>query len=585
MAGRLCYDMEELKYFEILKKLGQLREDQGESKLKISLLSNIIVSQLTELLEYALRAEGIPATVRAGNYDNIVQDAGALSDDEIVIVFWEISNLTDGLQYKADHLSVERKNALIEKTAGEMSLVFESLGNNKLVLFNEFHAYPFVARVTDSSGLGELAQKMNAWLRANVPAGFRLIDTGLIIGKIGFEQSFDIRNFYSSKALYSIGFFREYVRQTLPYILSATGKTKKVLVLDCDNTLWKGIVGEDGMDGIRMSAGDKAGLPYHAVQHKISFLAKNGVIVCLCSKNNPEDVDAVLSGHPDMVLKDDQIVLKKINWNDKASNIREMARELNVGLDSFVFVDDSEFEVNLVKSELPEVKVFRVPEKTYRFPALMDDIATLFYKPVITKEDKSKTAQYKAQVKRSSSRKAFGNIDEYIRSLEIRLKIHINNHALTERMAQMTQKTNQFNLTTKRYTEQEIKNMLNSGNWALYALEVSDKYGDSGVTGLAIVNNNNGIAVIDTFLLSCRIIGRNIEYRFMDEIMKNINADIVQAQYIKTMKNVQVSDFYEKTGFLLKENTEDVKHYEIKKDAYRKNKKYNYIKVTYGTAD
>lgn len=353
------------------------------------------------------------------------------------------------------------------------------------------------------------------------------------------------------------------------------GKTKKALIFDCDNTLWKGILGEDGFDTIKI---------FQEVQYLAKILAKNGIIIGLCSKNNPEDVDTVIENHKDMILNDEDIVIKKVNWDNKASNIRAIAKELNIGLDSIVFVDDSDFEVNLIKEELPMVKVIQVPKKEYEYNLLIRDTMNLFYNPSQTTEDLSKVTMYKEQVKRREEEQKIGNIDEYLKSLNLEITTYLDDIDSVKRISQMTQKTNQFNLTTKRYTEKEIENFINNDDYSVLAIGVNDKFGDNGIVGLAILEYKNNIVHMDTLLMSCRVLGRNIEFRFMDiikDIVRNKGLDKLSAKYIKTLKNGQVADLYDRYGFEVLEKDQELTRYRMLVKNY-KNKNLEYIKVKNG---
>jgi FkbH-like protein len=366
--------------------------------------------------------------------------------------------------------------------------------------------------------------------------------------------------------------------------LAANGKSKKAIIFDCDNTLWKGILGEDGFENIDMSVKSKSGIVFHEIQSLALALNKQGIIVCLCSKNNLTDINEVIRDHPDMLLRDEYITIKKINWIDKATNIRQIAEELNIGLDSIVFVDDSQFEINLVKNQLPDVKVLQVPEKLHDYPQMLRSNLGLFYNLNLTQEDLIKSQIYKQQNEREEFKSSFSDVENYLISLELKIKIFVDDFSLIPRMAQMTQKTNQFNLTTKRYTEIDIEKFVNSNNSKVFAWSVSDKFGDNGITGLCIVILNAKEAVVDTFLMSCRIIGRNIEHFIMDFLIDNLKKEkinTITAKYIKTARNAQVADFYKKCSFdyFFETNIDTTFILEIKK---YKSKNINYIKLENG---
>lgn len=324
-------------------------------------------------------------------------------------------------------------------------------------------------------------------------------------------------------------------------------KRKKCLVLDLDNTLWGGILGEDGIDGIKLS-GDYPGKAFHYFQESLQKLGSNGIILTICSKNNESDVLEALASNPYMVLKKDDFAARRINWKDKASNIREIAEELNIGMDSMVFVDDNPTERELIRQTLPMVEVPNFPTQPYELLKFAKELNETYFRVYdITDEDKQKTAQYKANALRSQSQATFTDLDSFIKSLGISIKIEPANDFNIQRIAQMTQKTNQFNLTTKRYSESDIRSYIGSG-WKVYCMSVSDRFGDYGITGCMFLNGEE----IDTLLLSCRILGKGIEYAFVKSILqllKNMGYNSVKGNYLPTAKNGQVSDFYDRCGF------------------------------------
>ena len=578
--------MKELKYSEILRLNKEIGETLESKPYNISILSNIIVHQIQEILEYQLRTGGINANVVLGDYDNIVQDSLKYKESNAVLIFWEVCNIIDGLQFKIDLFDDGQLNEIFEKTKSEIDLVLKNLGKTSLVLLNVFTSLPFSTSARRKTKLEELADQLNQYLADNIPANVRLVELEKVIASIGVEDSFDYRYYYSSKALYTVNFFKSYAEYVKPFIMSANGKAKKVLIFDCDNTLWKGILGEDGYDNIEMSPRTKDGLIFAEIQSIALALNKQGILICLCSKNNPEEVDKVIKSHPDMQLRDKHITINKSNWSDKVSNLREIAQELNIGLDSFVVVDDSHFEVNLIKELLPEVTVLQVPERLYEYPKLLRENSGLFYNLSFTDEDKKKSEMYTQQVKRESLRNEFTDIENYLASLELNMTVYQDEDSIIPRISQMSQKTNQFNLTTKRYTEGDIKNFIDDDSAEVFAFSVADKFGDSGITGLCIIifNDKNQTAVIDTFLMSCRIIGRNIEYAFIDylvDIMRSNKINEIQARYIKTQKNGQVKTFYDKCSFRLTDSNESVKNYTLVVSEY-KPRQVSYIEVLDG---
>jgi len=298
---------------------------------------------------------------------------------------------------------------------------------------------------------------------------------------------------------------------------------KKAIIFDCDNTLWDGVLGEGE-------------IITKDIQKDAIFLANRGVIIGLCSKNNEADVIEALKTQP---LTMDYISIARINWENKVHNLREIALELNIGLDAIVFVDDSDFEINLIKSALPEVMAI-YPDDLMNVANEYFDLSGSF----------TKTQQYKENFIRARYSKDFDSIDDYLNSLDMTLKIEVNNFDHVERVAELTQKTNQFNLTGYRYTTNEIKTLMDDN--LVYSLSVKDKFGDNGLTGICIIRRIYEDYVIDVLLLSCRVLGRQIEYAFMDYIindLKGMGIERVVGNYKESYKNEQVKDFYRDCGF------------------------------------
>ena len=333
-------------------------------------------------------------------------------------------------------------------------------------------------------------------------------------------------------------------------------KRKKCLVLDLDNTLWGGVLGEDGIEGINIG-GDYPGKAFLYWQEALLNLAKDGVILTVCSKNNEADVLEAWEKNPFILLKKEQFAAYRINWVDKATNIKDLATELNIGLDSFVFIDDNPTERELIKQMLPMVAVPDFPEQPYELPVFFQQIVEDYFKVYsVTDEDKKKTAQYKANAQRAQAQSAFTDFGAFLESLNIQITVEAANEFNIQRIAQMTQKTNQFNLTTHRYTDADVRGFLENG-WKVWCIGVADKFGDNGITGAIMVKPDGDV---DTFLLSCRILGKGIEIAFVKKIftlLAEAGITELKAQYLPTAKNAQVKDFWEKVGFTCTTENED----------------------------
>ena len=265
-----------------------------------------------------------------------------------------------------------------------------------------------------------------------------------------------------------------------------------------------------------------------------------------------EDVWEVFDKHPGMVLKREHIANSQINWLDKGTNLRQIAVDLNVGLDSLVFVDDSAFEVNLVRTTLPEVDVIHIPKKSAYLAREILAAYGKFDTLTLSEEDRKRGAMYRDEVGRRKLQAEFTDLESYYRSLQMKVTIELDNAFAIPRVAQQTQKTNQFNLTTRRYSEADVQRLVNSVDIDVLSLSLSDRMGDSGLVGTCILRYEHSDAVIDTFLLSCRVLGREIEKVFLYRALrraKQRGAKRVVSEYIKTAKNAQVEPFYPNHGF------------------------------------
>jgi FkbH-like protein len=556
-----------MKYTEILLANTQLRAVQaGMPSRRIAVISNITVAQISEVMEYACRRETIPVELVIGEYDNIVQDAERFSNSDVVCVFLEAANILDGMPYRFEIMSKTEQEAVREKVRDEIDRVLHFLRETPLVLFNQLSALPFSTDSLRQSDFEKFVASTNAYLSEKVDSLQRsnvlLVDINKVLATIGIGNAVDFRYYYSSKALYSIAFYERYADYTVPAIMSLAGRSKKALMLDCDNTLWSGILGEDGVSSIEMTSDTVKGSVFCEVQHIAKRLARRGVIVGLVSKNNPKDIDDLIAGDPRMVLRDDDIVLKKVNWADKGPNLKNAAEKLNIGLDSIVFVDDTTFEVEAVRESLPIVQVEQVPTNLFSYPALVRKIATRFFSLSESAEDKDRARMYRESSARESARESFGSIESYLRSLSLRIQIEVNNSSLVPRIAQLTQKTNQFNLTTIRYTETDVLSSMASGDAAVYTCALSDRFGEYGVVGVCIVKRSEpDVAELDTLLMSCRALGRNAEKAFIGYIIKdcveNRGMKMIVGSYLRTEKNAQVAEFYPAVGFSLIEASAD----------------------------
>jgi len=379
------------------------------------------------------------------------------------------------------------------------------------------------------------------------------------------------KNFYSEKLWYTGSI--PYGLKSIKPLLSAINEfaeglisvRKKVLVLDLDNTLWGGVAGEDGANGIVLGR-SLIGAAYRDAQKRIKEIASTGVLLAIASKNNIEDVQAIFSDNPHMVLKEKDFVLIKANWEPKYINIRDMANELNLGLDSFVFLDDNEVERESVRVNLPQVAVADFPRDVAKLPNAVRDIyEKYFWCARETEEDKAKTRQYRDEANRKKELESAASLDDYIRSLNIKVVVNKVQQDQYERTVQLLNKTNQFNTNTVRMDMAQFLKYVEDESNGVYVANVSDKYGDSGLVAIMLTHQENETLFVQNFLMSCRVMGRQIEDSIAFAVEKQAEAcgiKRITSSYKVSAKNKPVEKLWDRLGFTLV-SEEDEKRYEL----------------------
>ncbi|MDR3537898.1 MAG: HAD-IIIC family phosphatase [Acetobacteraceae bacterium] len=342
------------------------------------------------------------------------------------------------------------------------------------------------------------------------------------------------------------------------WLAAKQGRSSKCLVLDLDNTVWGGVIGDDGMEGIALGQGSALGEAYVAFQDYARELTRRGVILAVCSKNDEANALEPFEKHPDMVLKRGDIASFVANWSNKADNIRAIAQELNIGLDSLVFIDDNPFERNLVRQELPMVAVPEVSDDPTGYPVALSD-AGYFEGLSVTDEDRERTAQYQGNKAREALKAAVTDVEGYLRGLEMQLVVRPFDRVGLQRIVQLINKSNQFNLTTKRYTDEDVLAVMADPDAFGLQLRLLDRFGDNGVIAIVIGRlQEDHDLVIDTWLMSCRVLGRQVEPTTLNLIAANaqrLGARRVVGDFIPTKKNAMVKDHYARLGFTVMETT------------------------------
>ena len=536
-----------------------------DKSVNIAILGNCTTDFLTQALKNECEKHSISARVYNCPYNQYNQEIlnkeseFYRSKPELSILFLE-GKLLFPEWYEFNSLIEGSKNkiSLIDSVFDSLTLILENIhsNNNTNIIINNFKIpYYSPLGILDGNyfpGLKDMVAMLNLKLDewSADKDYIYIFDYSGLSAQFGNAKAEDPKMYYIAKNTMSFQFMNVLAREYMRYILPLKFMSKKCLVLDLDNTLWGGLAGEDGMSGISLDISGK-GKSFYDFQKEIINLYNKGIILAVNSKNNVEDAMSIINNHPHMLLREHHFSSLKINWNDKFSNIKEISKDLNISTDSMVFFDDSPVERELIKSMLPEVKVVEVPADTSRYADTLKNIVEFEFLK-ITDEDIKRNLMYKGNQKRIELRQQFKNIDDYLASLKIKVVIEYANKFSIPRIAQLTQKTNQFNMTTKRYSQTDIENMVKSENYFVLSCQVLDKFGDNGISGVCIIKMENTCAYFDTFLLSCRVLGRNVEYAYIHKIislLRGKSIDHIYALFIRTEKNKANEKFYAQAGF------------------------------------
>ncbi|MCP4049315.1 MAG: HAD-IIIC family phosphatase [bacterium] len=506
-------------------------------------------------------------------YDDISCDKAA----DIYIWFYALP-----VKAKINHLAQE-----IDSYLQRINIVLSNIQPGKSIyIFTLEKIFNYQWRNSDSD-LNKAIMDFNReiYYLAEKNNNVKIIDFSDFIRICKNKDLINWKYYYLSKMLINPELVKDFQNWFNKKVDAINLKRKKCIVLDLDNTLWDGILGEDGPHGIGVGD-DYPGSAFKDLQEGLLEISKNGVILAVCSKNNESDVLDLWEKNPFLILKKNHFSAYKINWKNKSDNIVEIAADLNIGLDSMVFIDDNPAERELVRTTLPEVAVPDFPLQPYKLTSFLKDIYEDYFQVYsLTKEDQDKTRQYKDQFKRLEHKKSHIDLEGYLISLNMELKVQFVNEYNISRVAQLTQKTNQFNLTTRRYQVDDIRRFIHEKQ-LVACLSVKDKFGDNGITSVCIIklDYDNKRAVVDTYLMSCRILGRTIEDAFIVLLLnylKDQGIETVEAMFLATNKNEQVKTFFDQVGFDIVQHSEDMKHYVLKLDGKKKIREYFKIEEIY----
>lgn len=386
-----------------------------------------------------------------------------------------------------------------------------------------------------------------------IGSGDGLVDIAFLAASIGLTNWHDARSWHHAKLPFALDYTPLYADHVARVISAARGKTRKCLVLDLDNTLWGGVIGDDGLEGIKLGNGNSTGEAHIELQKYVLELRERGIILAICSKNEDSNARLPFQQHPEMILKEDHIAAFIANWDDKANNLRVIARTLNIGTDALVFLDDNPAERAIVRQNLPEVAVPEVGDDPADYIAAIAR-AGWFEAVSFSDEDRRRAAYYQANAERQMAQTSVTNMVEYLQSLNMKAEISPFDAIGRSRIAQLINKSNQFNLTTRRYSESDVAAFEADRTKLTLQVRLSDKFGDNGMISVVIFDKGPEVWSCDTWLMSCRVLGRRVEeavLAYVAKAAKSAGARTLRGFYVPTKKNALVATHYEKLGFQL----------------------------------
>lgn len=538
------------------------RGDAGGRPYRISVMATLSTQHFISVFKLFLYSEGFFPDIKATGFDGIATEGMDPEDP-----FWESSPeallilpaLDDIKTWPRMFCSQEEIDYWVRKNCQMYFDVWARAAErfpgcriyhalfpcpSERVLGNLERRYPF----SRSNCLAAL----NEGLANGAPPSVTMVDFEALSGLIGSRQWTDEVAYFTSKQIMSIREMPLVATQISRLMASSVGMVKKCLVLDLDNTLWGGVIGDDGVEGIRLDPGDAVGEAFLAFQRYILRLKERGVLLAVCSKNDLETAYRTFRQHPDIVLSEDDFVAFVANWDDKASNLRQIAKDLSIGVDSLVFFDDNPAERALVRQLVPEVMVIEVPEDPALFVRALDS-SFAFEWHELTEEDLGRSESYVNDRKRQALETSVEDYDSYLRSLEMRMHVERTTAPAFARFAQLSNKTNQFNLRTIRYTDEDIFRLTQSSSHRLIHVRLTDRFTNFGIIACVVISYLGDIAFVENWVMSCRVFKRGVEFATFNAIVdcaRSDGAKWVAAEYIRTEKNSYVESLLDGLGLV-----------------------------------
>jgi FkbH-like protein len=527
--------------------------------IRVAVLADFTPEILIGYLNQDDQAPALSAAASGyGQVQSIIADPGAgvwSEQPHAALVWTRPASVSASFQRLLDGENVAIGEILEEVTAFGRSLR-QARERTSLVFVPTWTAPPFhrgnaLLEMRPGAGVAGTIARMNVGLMESIDAdGIHVLNTQRWLDAAG-KDAVNPKRWYMAKLPFAHAVFREASRDLRAMLLGVYGQGRKLILLDLDDTLWGGIVGEDGWENLNLGGHDPIGEAFVDFQRALKALSRRGILLGVVSMNERDVALEAIRRHPEMVLRLEDFVGWRIDWEDKAKNIVELTRELNLGLQSVVYLDDNPVERARVREALPEVLVPELPQDKMLYGAALLSL-TCFDNPRVTDEDRQRGRMYASEAQRNAIRTEAGSLEEWLRSLQIRVRAEPLQPANLARIAQLINKTNQMNLRTRRMTEVELASWAAEAGHGVWGFTVEDRFGPSGLTGVVGLRCERTAAFLEDFVLSCRVIGRRIEetmVHFACRIARDAGAAEVRAEYLPTAKNVPCLDFWVRSGF------------------------------------
>lgn len=549
----------------IVDRVGKLSDAPPTASCNLLVLRSFTVEPVVPLARAGALCYGMDLSVRVGQFNSYVQEIldpnSTLYQDptDVVLLAVQTRDLAPELWSKWTDLETKEAGAIIARIIEDYRTwvaTIRSRSSAHIVIHNLEKPPLASAGIHDAQcSNGQLAaiEQINAGLATLCGefTGVHVLDYEQLVARHGRERWHDEHKWLTARLPIAADALIHLANEWLRYLLPIRGKQAKCLVCDLDNTLWGGIIGEDGINGIKLG-GEYPGAAYLQLQRAARDLINRGILLAVCSKNNEADALEAIDEHPEMLLSSKDFSALKINWTDKAQNLREIAEELNIGIDSLVLIDDNPVEREFVREMLPEVTVIDIDADAPLGHAAALQSCPLFQRLEVSAEDRKRSQIYAEQQERATLKSSVTSIEDYYRSLEMVASFGLADEASCPRVAQLTQKTNQLNMTTRRYSEQDIQAFMADPQVRVYWTRVEDRFGDNGIVGVMIVRDEGEQWMIDTFLMSCRVIGRTVETAMLGilaEHAEQSGARKLLGPFVPTAKNAPAQEIYANNKF------------------------------------